>query len=310
MSLAAGSQLKVVDIDEVTFGTTPATPAMNIRRITGTTLELTRGSFRSAELTSTRAVNDLRLGMKQGAGDFSSELIYGDFDTWLQRLLGGTWTSEAPGTPNTLKLGTTKRSASLELGFVDIGQYLMFKGVIWDKLAISAKPKSNATCKWTMLSKDLGTPASATGATSTPAATTNSPMDTFSGSVKEGGSLISLVSGFDLNLDNQVEAADIIGATTIPDYFLKRLMITGTITAYFQDVVLLNKFLNETESSLELILAGIPTNKTLSFKLPRIKYTKGATPVNNDGGITMQLPFEAMYNTSDSSNIIVTRSNP
>ena len=79
------------------------------------------------------------------------------------------------------------------------------------------------------------------------------------------------------------------------------------MTAYFENTTLLNKFINETESSLDFTI-GDGTN-TLRFKCPRIKYTGGQPDVGGEGPVTLTMPFQALLDSTTSTNLRIIRSN-
>jgi hypothetical protein len=214
-------------------------------------------------------------------------------------VLGGTWTTDI------LKAGTTKRSFTLERKFADIGQYIRYKGCVAGSMSLSVQPDAMVTGSFSFVGKGQSTDqAIITGATYNPA-TTTSPFDSFSGTISEGGSPIAIVTGIDLSLDNGAEASFVIGSDTTPCITLDRSNLTGTLTAQFEDEVLLNKFIDETESSLEFTLTDGTNSQT--WLMPRIKYTGGSVPVSGGGLITISLPFQAIMDAATETQIQITR---
>jgi hypothetical protein len=69
---------------------------------------------------------------------------------------------------------------------------------------------------------------------------------------------------------------------------------------------MLNKFINETESSIAFTLTDVDGN-SLTFNLPRIKYTGAPPDVKGIGPITLAMPFQALLDTGNASNIVLTR---
>lgn len=94
--MSNSAQHKFSLIPEVTYGTTPATPAFSIKNITGTTLGLAKGILETETIRSDRQVNDVRHGTRQVGGEISVELNYGDFDDFLEATLCGTWARRVP----------------------------------------------------------------------------------------------------------------------------------------------------------------------------------------------------------------------
>jgi hypothetical protein len=132
-------------------------------------------------------------------------------------------------------------------------------------------------------------------------------FSSFQASLLEGGSPIAVVTGLDMSLTNNLEAARVVGAQVASEYFEGRCNVTGTINAFFEDAVLMNKFLNETPTSLQFTLTD-PDANTLTFLLPRIIYTGGEAPVPGEGGIVLSLPFQATFDSGEATALKVTRS--
>ena len=83
-------------------------------------------------------------------------------------------------------------------------------------------------------------------------------------------------------------------------------MVNGSITAYFEDSTLIDKFINETSSSLSFTLTDAAGNDYL-FELPNVKYNSGNPEVGGAGAVTVSLDFVALYDSGDASQIVITR---
>jgi hypothetical protein len=68
----------------------------------------------------------------------------------------------------------------------------------------------------------------------------------------------------------------------------------------------MQKFLDETESSLIVTLTD-PDGNSYQIDLPRIKYNGGQPDVSGEGSITINLPIQALYNSADLSQLVITR---
>jgi hypothetical protein len=82
--------------------------------------------------------------------------------------------------------------------------------------------------------------------------------------------------------------------------------VTGTLGVYFQSKALLDKFINETASSLVFVLQD-PAGNTYDFTFPNIKYNGGQPDVSGEGEVTLSLPFVALYDSTEGSNITIER---
>jgi len=285
---------------ESTFGTTPSTPVFTPIRHTGTTIGLSKDSIESEELREDRQIANYRHGNKSVSGDINFELSYGSFDDILQAVLCGTWNTDV------LKAGTTRRSYTIERHHQDIGKYLRSTGCNFNTMSLSVAPNSMVTGSFGVIGKDFSVASVAvTGATYNTESVT-APFDSFSGSITEGGSSIAVVTSLELNIENGMEALYVIGSSDTLQPSIGKSMVNGSITAYFEDSTLIDKFINETSSSLSFTLTDAAGNDYL-FELPNVKYNSGNPEVGGAGAVTVSLDFVALYDSGDASQIVITR---
>jgi hypothetical protein len=296
---ARGSRHDLAYIMETVWGTTPGTPSMKRLRHTGTTLELQKQSEASEEIRSDRQIVDFRHGTRQVQGDVSFELSYGAFDDLLEAALFGAWTSDV------LKAGTAVKSFTAERRHTDINQFLRFTGCMVNTFALTVQP-SPAIVRGTfgIMGKDQAVAGTSLGTPSDVA--THPPFDSFSGTLEEGGSAIAKVTGLELSLSNGIESAFAIGDMSAAGLLEGRSNLTGTLSAFFENASLISKFLDETESSLEVELVDPPGNK-YTILVPRLKYSGGSAPVQGEGPIVLQMPFQALRDSTEGTNMVVTR---
>lgn len=208
-----------------------------------------------------------------------------------------------------VKSGTTLSTFTFERAFTDVARYLHFSGVAVDQAKLTVKPEAIVTMQLALLGKDMtadGTSAASGGLT---AAATNSPFDAFSGTLEEGGSAIASVSGLELTIANGRQVHGVIGQRSPQEVFEGRANITGQLTAFFANQTLLDKFINETESSLDVLLQDPNGTDFHRIRLPRIKYTGGSLDNPTEGPVTLTLPFTALLDSAASTSLIYQRSN-
>lgn len=293
---ASGGYHGLYYIPETVFGTTPATPAWVPFRHTGCSLGLKRDQFESKELRADRAITDLRLGTYKVDGEVDIELSAGAFDTILEALLGGTW-----GT-NILMQGIIQRSFSILRRFTDITQYQVFTGCCPNKLTLDFKPGGMVTGKISFIGSNMT--AALTAGSTYAAASANLPMDTFAATVLEGGSAFALASAISLTLENGIEADYVLGSKFAPQCSWGRSKLTGKLTAFFDDLTLYNKFLNETASSLSFITSD--GTKSFTWLMSNVKYTTADNPVKDEKPITLDMDFAARHHVTD-TDLKITR---
>lgn len=309
--MANGSRHSMRIVAESAYGTTPATPAFDIIRHTGTTLGLSKESLQSEELRDDRQIADFRHGAYQVGGDINIELSYGSFDKLLEAVLCGTWQIDSPAAgTDRLKAGTVRRSFTIERFFGDIltvdKPYHRFTGVEFNTMSLAINANAMITGSFGVLGQNMTTSTViVTGATYNPA-TTTSPLDSFTGTLQEAGTPIAVITEIQLNVENGLEARFVVGSKQSIRPSIGRSNVSGQVTAYFENSTLLDKFINETESSIVFELPDGAGN-LYTVTLPRIKYTGGQPDVDGEGPITLSMPFQALLDSVTGTNIIIDR---
>ena len=206
-----------------------------------------------------------------------------------------------------VKGGTNKRSFTFQREFGDIDKYARFTGCMVNTLALSLKPNAIVTGTLGIVGK-TATYAGTTLDASPTASQTDSPLDAFTGALYENDVSIGLITGIDLTLDNGANPNFVVGSPFASNVTLGRSNLTGTVTAYFQDMTMLNKFINETASSIEVYLgAGTYGSNSYRVYIPRLKYGSADNTVNDEGPIEMRMDFQALLDSTLNTNIVVTK---
>jgi hypothetical protein len=309
--MANGSRHSMRYVAEATYGTTPATPAFKPIRHTGTTLGLSKESLQSEELRDDRQIADFRHGAYQVGGDINIELSYGSFDDLLEAVLLGTWAADGGGTGiDRLKAGVVRRSFTVERYFGDIlsadKPYHRFTGVEFNTMSLAINANAMITGSFGVLGQNMSTGTAIIAGATYASPTTTSPLDSFTGTLSEAGTPIAVITEISLSLENSLEARFVVGSKQSIRPSIGRSNVTGQVTAYFENSALLDKFINETESSIEFELPDGAGNK-YTFTLPRIKYTGGQPDVDGEGPITLSMPFQALLDATTGTNIIIDR---
>ena len=207
-----------------------------------------------------------------------------------------------------LKVGTTPKYFSMEDAANDINQFRMFTGLAVSSVNFSIAPNQMVTSTFEMVGKGM-TQAATTGSTggAPTASSTNSPFDSYSGTISDGGSGISIVTSIDFSLTNSLAPTFVVGADNAQSLEFGRAVVEGTMTVYYQDQTLINKFLNETESSIEVSIDDPTGANPYTFLFPRVKYNGASVPLQNPQSRLITLPFVALYDTVENTNLKMTR---
>jgi hypothetical protein len=93
MTLASSNRASLRFIEEITFGTTPATPAFKELRYTGESLNYNIENIVSEEIRSDRMTTDLVQVSADGSGDVNVEVSYDTYDDFLAGVMASTWST-------------------------------------------------------------------------------------------------------------------------------------------------------------------------------------------------------------------------
>ena len=204
-----------------------------------------------------------------------------------------------------IKKGSTVTSFAIEKAFTDVNEYQLYTGGIVNTVNLEVSPNAMITGSFGMLFQDAENGGTVYHNDIT-GVVTNRPFDAFTGYIKENDTTNSIASSLSISLDNGFERNFVLMQNTAPQMTSGKSNVTGSVTLYFSDSIIYDKFVNETESSIELRLADDGNNGYV-ITLPRIKYTSADTPVSSDGAIINTMNFQALDDETEESNIIIRR---
>jgi hypothetical protein len=307
MSFSQGSRTRLSFLTESTYGTTPAG---NFQEIPFTThsLNLSKERVQGNDIQSDRMPRVDRHGNRSAAGDVVADLRDGNYDAFLESLMFSTWDNTPVG-PDELKVGTTLKSFSIEDYLSDIDQARLFTGMAVSSASFSIQPNQMVTTTFSFMGKDMTV--SATEKT-IDAATIAQPFDAYSGALTigdNGGSLSSIatVTSVEFSVDNALSPTFVVGSDSTPQLEYGRATIEGTITAYFEDLTLVNRFINETESAFKVTVDDPTAGNEYGFFFPKVKFNGADAPLQNPQSRLITIPFVALYDATEASNLVITR---
>ena len=251
MAIANGAQQSLAFIAEAVYGTTPTTPTMIPFPFTGTTLAISKDGIESEKLRGDRQIEDFRHGNKTVGGDITSELEYGAFDDILQAVTCGTWAT------NVLKPGVVRRSFTVERKFADLAtpEWHRYTGCEFNTLALSIAPNAMIGASWTVVGQDLSIGTAALSGSSYSADVGNTPFDSFTGAITEGGTAIATVTSLDITIENGLEPLFSVGSQITNRPSIGKSRVTGSLTTYFDSKALYQKFLEKGRLQCQWILS-------------------------------------------------------
>jgi hypothetical protein len=301
MAFAQGSRSSLSYIAETAFGTTPATPQFVNLPINSHSLDLTKDRVEGNEIQADRMPRVDRHGNKQAGGSIEVDLKKLDFDELIESAFLSSFST------NVLKIGTVPKYLSIEDAANDISQFRLFTGMSASSMSVSIAPNQMVTANFDMVGKTMAQ-AATTASDATPTApSTNVPFDSYSGVISDGGSGIAIVTSLDFSLTNSFAPTFVIGSDSAAQLEYGRAVVEGTMTIYYEDETIINKFLNETESTLEVSVDDPTGTNSYTFLFPRVKYNGAALPLAGTTSRLITVPFVALYDTTEATNIKLTK---
>jgi len=303
MAFAQGSRSGLSYIVESTFGTTPAGNFTAIPYNTHS-LNLTKERVTGNEIQPDRMLRVDRHGNRTAGGDIVVDLRDGNFDPFLESALQDSF----DGTSGDLLVGTTPKYFSIEDAAQDISQFRVFTGMSVSSMSVSIAPNQMVTTTFTMVGKDMTI--SGTGNT-VDDATIAQPFDSYSGDVSIGdvasASTSAIVTSLEFSIDNAMNPTFVVGDDATPHLETGMATVEGTLTAYFEDAALINRFIDEDESEL-IVSVDDPTGANeYTFTFPKIKVNGADVPVDGQTSRVITLPFVALYDVTEDTNLKITR---
>lgn len=307
---AQNSRTQISYVVESVYGTTPTTPTMIALPVNTFGLNLEKGAMEDNGIYPDEQIRSIRHGDRSVTGDMAADLRKTDFDPFLESVMRAAWST------NTLKVGTTPKYFSFEHGSLDINQYQVYTGVTVNTLGLSASAGDNSPIAATfgLIGRDMlplsGTPIASTLVP----ATNNQPFDHYAGNglrIADTGGVLSdfCVTTFELNIDRGYEPRYCIGDNTSKTPIAGMANISGSLTAYFENANLINRFVNETNTALQLQV-GVGSD-LMTFLLPKVKFMSASNALSgNTGAKLVEISFTAQYDSVEDSSLVITRPAP
>jgi len=212
-------------------------------------------------------------------------------------------------TADSVEVGEARTSFSILTHFADadggVGEYHITKGVEITGFNFDIAVNAIVTGTFNTIGRAYEADVSLPAGSTFPALIKTEPFAGVDGRIIESGALIGLVTSISNTLDNAASAQFEIGSNDTSFIEIGRANSTLSLSTFFENSTLLNKFVNETEASIVIVLSG--SDGALSFTYNRAIYTTGAPDVAGEGSITQALDAQALAGTSGESSLVIQR---
>lgn len=192
--------------------------------------------------------------------------------------------------------GHTDKSFSVEHWYPDVPASEVFTGCKVSKIGLSLPPSGMATCNVEFMGKDA-VPASAQYFTTPNPITTTGTMAAVNGVLRVGNATVANVTGLTIDIAAAQSGEPTVGSNTVAFQAAGRVLVTGQLTATFNNTTLRDAFYNETEISLYAVFTAdnSAASDFIGFSIGRLK-VGGASKDDGEKTITQTLPFQALLN--------------
>lgn len=151
-----------------------------------------------------------------------------------------------------------KRYFTVEEYEYDTDQSEVFTDCVWDSFRLSMQPNSlmNLDTSWMGTGQGEVKASGSSPHFTTPTTPTGSPMCVVEATIRMGGIDLVDLTSFDITINNQAMAPDVIAPPTTPyapAVFTGTELVTMNLTALRKDLVLMAGFLAETQYSLHIL---------------------------------------------------------
>jgi len=299
-------------IEETTWNSLPAAPAMTPIRYTGESMIPSVENIVSAEIRDDRMITDLIQVSRSNTGGFEIELSAGTFDELIAGALFSDWVGDSSSSGDIIRNGVTRHSFSIEKAMLDIDEYFLFTGMMVNSMTWTLATSSIAVGSFDMLGSGA-TLGQSSNANSVNAASTTAVLNCMGNvaSLKEGSSLTTMagiyVQELSFTIANNLRPVHQIGSNTIAEIAVGKCDITGTLNAYFTNDRLFDQFLAGTATQIEFkIMDGAGNYYTVLF--PEVKFeTESVVAPGQDQDVIENLTWRALRDATEDAMIKITR---
>lgn len=210
---------------------------------------------------------------------------------------------------NNIRNGTTNRSYLFEKEFADVSSYQQYPGCRVASFALEFATQAILTGTMSLMGKTQT--ADVTSIASVTTAVNTNPVLNASGNVArvwEGGQAVTgiVFQSISLSMTNNLRDQLQVGSASLAGIGTGRCEVTGSLTAYFEDNTLLNKFTGDTGTNLRLQIDDDNGNSYI-LDLPNVKLTEATIAAGGgNADIVQELSFGAVVDSTGTYAIQLT----
>lgn len=199
--------------------------------------------------------------------------------------------------------GHTDKSFAIEEWFADNSLSEVYSGLKFTQASVQLPPTGLTTAAFGVAGQDLKTRSTSRYFTSPTGTGTSGIVAAVNGVLRVGAQTLASVTGLSFEINANFSGDPVVGSNTVPNQFPGRVRVSGQFTAYLEDGVLRDAFVDETQTSL---LVALTTDNTanadfITFAMTRLKLNS-ADKGDGEGGIVRTYSFTALLDSSGNGN--------
>jgi len=305
MAQARGYKSKLLLDFETTFGQDPGTPAGLLMPINTCTVKGSRAKNSPATITGSRNPAQPFDGNTSVAGGLTVPVDSRAFWYWLRAMFGDPATTGTGPYVHVFAVGDDMPSLVLETQYgTSTPSYSKKNGCRIASLGLKFGGDGELLAEMSVegAKETVGSVAYHAAATKVSMARLNN----FQAALKEGGVSVANCVSLDMDINFGLDTDQSVIATggirgDIPE---GQLAVTGRAVFLFEDLTLLTKAVNSTESSLEVTITG-GTSSILKIAVNELQFEMNTPGIEGPKGIRLELPFVAYHHDHADESVVV-----
>lgn len=306
MTIPSGARTRVAYIAEVTPGTTPATPAFQIIRVTGGGIRTHKTTKAIPEIAQDRNYRSEVNPYQSASVNYGFALHYGAFDDLLAQALFGSWQT------NVLKNGTTRNFATFEETYVTGAATLSFSRLTMGfvdsfNLDITAQSEINGSFEIIGQKETLDTAIIASATYTAASAKDVMASGANVASLSVAGLTTPKIKKLTIAVKNSLIQRPVVDSLYSEEFGEGLCDVTGTLEMYYASNAHYQKNLDHGGGALSVVLGSV-TSEKYQIDMGNIVFLDGAKSVQGpNGDVMITQPYRAKYYASDAASIKITR---
>lgn len=225
-----------------------------------------------------------RHSTRHSNGSYEVPFVVGGMEDLIEAVFRGTFAG------GSLIQGVVERYFTFEQWYTKISKSKTFSDVKVVGMEFNAQPDANIILTFRLMGLDADSGASRV--LTSPAYTTASPLVMADGAITINDVEYAVLTALSFNLDLGGDAPSVL-APVSPDVFLANAKLTGTFTAFKQDMVFFDAFKDETPGSLLIECVERNGPGACSFEIPNVSFTGDDDPLGGSSGLPETVPWAA-----------------